>query len=1102
MSAAFTPVDQALREEIRTSLDVTLMVEAGAGTGKTTVLVQRMVEVLRRGPFGVDDIAVMTFTEAAAAELAARLREGLEDALRESEDAAHAERLRDALAGLHRARIETIHAVAANLLRERPVEAGLDPQFEVLDDLGARLAFDRSYEAWLAELLDEDRAEISTALHRGMELKHLREIAEHLHEHRYVLPLRPIAAPAGDAVADLTAWLARKASEIDDLTNRCLDEEDKAFIAGRAILAFGDACRAAGGEALVLERTILFRAPHVSKKGNQKNWADKQDCKDLKALVAEYLELPDEAQAALRGQAIAGVIPMAEEFVRRFERERREAGTAEFDDLLLWSRDLVAANAEVRGYFHRRFPRILVDEFQDTDPIQAELIMRISSDGGAEDWRTLRPEPGHLFVVGDPKQSIYRFRRADIAVYDDLRRGTLADGVRRITQNFRSVEGILAWTNGVFNRVLVEEEGVQPANVALVPISGVAPDSRPGVIAVHGSGTPGLKAAGIREEEGRVLARTIERAVRVECWPVRDPRTREVRPCEFRDIAILMPSRTESEVYTDPLEDLGIPFRMEGGSYLYDRQEVRDLISCLHAIDDPNDRISLVAALRSMACGCSDEDVFRWTAAGGRLDLRQPLDEQEGAVADGLRLLAGLRRERRGLSLSELVGRVIAQTRLVEVALTLPKGEQAAANLLKLTDEARAFAGAGGGGLRPFVDWLSKRRDEEFKEEEAGLHEETDDVVRIITIHGSKGLEFPIVALAKANNRAPNQVDPIADAEGHSLDLKVGDFATPGWDGAVEREKEIGEAERARLLYVACTRARDHLIVPIIPEPGKRKGLLECLDPDLPEWEEDLADQLVEGCLLYDRRLVKDGDGAASGGEDAPERADAAGRAEDPTAKQIDQAEKARALWEEDRTALLRDASKELEYLTASSVELLWQRPLTIEVNEADGTVVSSGKGPPLPLGDAVHQVMEVVDLAAPGSIEPVVHAVCSEFGLLDRQDEVQELVAQCLASPSIARAVAAEQCWREVPFTIPWENGLAVGRIDLLFVEDGRIVIADYKTDDVSPSPEAIGEAVESHRSQAEVYAAAANKATGLDVAEVVFIFARAAREGACRWE
>ena len=191
MSAVFTPVDQKLRDEIRTALDVTLMVEAGAGTGKTTVLVQRMVELLRQGPHGVDDIAVMTFTEAAAAELAARLREGLEEALRESTDAEHTDRLQSALAGLHRARIETIHAFAANLLRERPVEAGLDPQFEVLDDLGARLAFDRSYEAWLAELLRRG----STGDQHGAAPRHGDQAAARARRAAARPPLCPAAAP-------------------------------------------------------------------------------------------------------------------------------------------------------------------------------------------------------------------------------------------------------------------------------------------------------------------------------------------------------------------------------------------------------------------------------------------------------------------------------------------------------------------------------------------------------------------------------------------------------------------------------------------------------------------------------------------------------------------------------------------------------------------------------------------------------------------------------------------------------------------------------------------------------------------------------------------
>jgi ATP-dependent exoDNAse (exonuclease V) beta subunit len=1094
MTDTFVAIDAAIREEIRTSLDATLMVEAGAGTGKTTVLVGRIVEVLRRGRYGVDEIAVMTFTEAAAAELAARVREGLEDALHSSTDAQQTARLREALAGLHRARIETIHAFATNVLRERPVEARLDPQFEVLDPLAARLAFDRSYEAWLAGLFAQDREEITTALHRGMEIKHLRRIAELIHAHRYVLPLAPIPAVPRRAFGELVAWLDREAPQLEALTNRCNNEENRAFLNGRRILEFRGQLAASRDDAVVHERVLLFRAPFPSQNaGAASDWGDKQDTKDLKSLIGEYMELRDAAQGELRAEAIAGVIPLVAEFVKAFEQERRAAGTADFDDLLLWARDLVANDAAVRDYFHRRFPRILVDEFQDTDPIQAELVVRIAANEDAADWRTLTPKPGNLFVVGDPKQSIYRFRRADIAVYDELRRGSLADGVRHITQNFRSVASILDWANDVFDRVLVEEPGVQPANVRLAPVPLAGPKAPPGVVAVHGSGDSTLRMPEIQAEEGRLLATMIHRAVKDEHWPVRDRRSGAIRPCEYRDIAILVPSRPDIEAYTEPLEDLGVPYRMDGGTRLYGRQEVRDLVSCLHAIDDPNDRISLVAALRSSACGCSDEDLFMWTADGGRLDLRQQRDAETGAVADGLRLLGGLRRERRGLSLSELVSRVIARTRLVEVALASPRGEQGAANLVKVIDEARAFAGAGGGGLRPFIGWLNERRDGEGEEDEAGLHEETDDVVRILAIHGSKGLEFPIVALAKSNTSRRKQTDGcIVDTDAHGLDMKVEKFETPGWQDAFVREDAAEDAERRRLLYVAGTRARDHLIVPLVPAPGKRKGMLEWLEAGLPEWDEANRGAEVDGCLLYDRDLI-----AAI---DRPELSAEHEVEPEATAAEIDGAQAARSAWSEGRAELLRVAGRELAVVTASSVELLWQRPLTIEVSEADGTVVSSGSGPPLPLGDAVHRVMEVVDLAAPGHFDAIVGAVCAESGLLDRRDEVQLLVERCLLSPAVARAVASERYWREVPFTIPWEDGLAVGRMDLLFVEDGRIVIVDYKTDAVEP--DGVEAAVGTHRSQAEIYAAAAHQTTSLAVADVVFVFCRVGLDGVCRWE
>ena len=365
-------------------------------------------------------------------------------------------------------------------------------------------------------------------------------------------------------------------------------------------------------------------------------------------------------------------------------------------------------------------------------------------------------------------------------------------------------------------------------------------------------------------------------------------------------------------------------------------------------------------------------------------------------------------------------------------------------------------------------------------------------MVRILTIHGAKGLEFPIVALAKANTKAPNHTDPIADAETHALELKVGDFETPGWEAALEREKELQDAERKRLLYVACTRPRDHLIVPIVPAPGERKAMLEWLEQDLPEWDDEQAGDLVNGCLLYDRSLVT-GDADPAG---APADED---RVEKVTAAELKAARAERDSWQAQRESLLASAGEELQVVTASSVERLWQRPLTVEVSEADGTVVSAGEGPPLPLGDAVHRVMEVVDLAAPGKLAPLIAAVCSEFGLPDREAEVRTLVERCLASPVTARALVARQMWREVPFTIPWEDGLAVGRMDMLFEEDGRLVIVDYKTDTVAP--EAIEAAVESHRSQAEMYAAAATMATRMQVAEVVFVFARAGGEGACSW-
>ena len=679
-------------------------------------------------------------------------------------------------------------------------------------------------------------------------------------------------------------------------------------------------------------------------------------------------KLIPEIQAALRTEALVGVLPHAQRFADAFERRRKAEGTADFDDLLEWARDLLATSPEARAYFRRRFRVLLVDEFQDTDPVQADIAMCIASDDDpAEDWLTLRPRPGALGVVGDPKQSIYRFRSADIGVYDAVRGGPLAGTQLQLVQNFRSTGAILDWVNRVFDEVFVPEPGVQVENTQLVATDRGRGGPAGSVVVVHGE--PRGSADANREVEAHLLVRTIERAI-AEGWSIRDPETGEERAAHFGDIVVLLPRRTALDIYLDAFRRAGVPVRAESGRSFFQRQEVRDLSNILQAIDDPLDQVALVASLRSAAFGCSDQDIYLHVAAGNRLDYRGEPTDGPASVAEALALLRDLHRRRARVSLSQLVRETLERTRLIEIALAGWDGQQSAANILKLAEHARDFSASGAGGLRGFARWLTQQR-AASDEAEANVAEESDDVVRIMTIHASKGLEFPIVALANLGSRPWNPIEPVPDRSTRRLHLRVGNkddgFETPDFAAAWAGEQTKVAAEERRLLYVAATRARDHLVVPLVDDK-KPGSLLQVVSPFLPAAAAVSPPCEVDGChvLAADAYAPLPDDDPP-----LPETTDAA---------LVDEMLAERERWAGEREAALREARDALEVHPATRDE--GDAPVPASFLGADDAPLIVGEGPPAEKGEVMHKVLELIDLRAPANVEAVTRSTCAVAGI------------------------------------------------------------------------------------------------------------------------
>src|SRR6516162_6864811 len=879
--------DMEARRRILSDFRTTLFVEAAAGTGKTTALVGRIVALICSGITTLDRIVAVTFTEKAAGEMKLRLRAEIERA-RKAEDITpeRSARLAKALSQLELARIGTIHAFCGDLLRERPVEAGVDPLFEVAAEDQAGDIMDRAFDGWFQNALADPPDGVRRILRRRSRYQRprdaLRNAATTLAEHRDF----PTAwrrdpfnrtAEIDELIRGLTnlAELGPQASESDDYLARNLCEI-KRFSDENARL---ETVRGRDYDGLEAALSEVARYRSWGWKGRKRTTFEGLSRDEV---LARRDAVKADLDAFLR-KSNADLAPLVQEALQpaltRYEDLKARGGRLDFLDLLVKARDLIRDNPTVRDELQRHFTHYFVDEFQDTDPIQAELLLLLSADNPQEsDWLNVSPIPGMLFLVGDPKQSIYRFRRADVAIYLQVKEMLLARGAEPLylSTSFRSPPSLQSLVNAAFAPVMARTT----ADGQYVPLENWRTEiiERPTIVALpvprpYGDyGT--IVNFRIDESLPEAAGAYIDWLVNQSSWTVQE--NGGTVPISPRHICILFRrlrnfSADVTRPYVRALEARRLPHVLMGGRSFHDREEILALRNALAAIEWPDDELRVYATLRGPLFAFSDDAllIYRQTvSADGELQIRRlhpmhpiertKLEPAAQEVADALILLGRLHVGRNRLPIAQTILTLLDAVRAHAGIAMWPTGEQALANCLRMVDLARRFEQRGASSFRAFVERMEADA-EAGQAEDAPIVEQGTEGVRMMTVHRAKGLEFPVVILADptcpATRDFPSRhVDP---ARQLWLEPLCG-CAPVELLEASQEELLRDQAEAVRLAYVAATRARDLLVVPTCGDQPLN-GWLEVLNPALhPADDEKRQAERVAGCPEFNLDSVLD----------------------------------------------------------------------------------------------------------------------------------------------------------------------------------------------------------------------------------------------------
>jgi ATP-dependent exoDNAse (exonuclease V) beta subunit len=1051
-----------------------MAVSAGAGSGKTTSLVGRVAALVATPGVQPSDLVVITFTEKAAREVSHRLRESLGGSV-----------------ALDEGFIGTIHGFCQSLLRRYPIEAGLPPKFTTADELTSGALADERAEQVVQQLYNQ--AAKTPAIKEALMVmasfgaisflpELVRAIDNDWLRFASAVPARPIST----AVAHSMVMRMLEGVYGDDryVTASALMRSrlDAAVTDAKATLEFVDSIPALSHACTALDRRL---------RGGGK--------------TAAWHPFEEAMRYGCYEPALARLMSALTPIVVDAANDRVSRGELSFDDLLLLTRRLLQTRADIRRLVRARHRHLFVDEFQDTDQVQFDVLVALTAPDADS-------PPSSMFAVGDPKQSIYGFRRADVELFSSL---LAADPTsQQLTVNRRTRADVCQWINAVLGHrfqnpghAAEAEHQVDYAPLEPQRSANTAADG-PGVVVL---GMPGWSksdhdtAEDTARAEAADIAALAQRVVGPDPWFVSD--VHGERPASYRDITVLIRSRTRLGVLEHTLRQAGVPYRVEGGTLIYGSREVYELLRVLRAVDDPTSQLKVVTALRTSLFGISDRQLMEYRLGPGdvprpfRQDFRVYTNDH-GIVGDALRVLDQMGRRKHERTPAELLAELYDGWRGVAAALS--EGEQVARETWRrvryVIDEARAWSDATGGTLAEYLAWVDRRVEDVDRVELST--DEGEDSVRIMTIHAAKGLEFPITVIAGLGGAdAPNAVTGVR-WKGTTPLVRLGKMTNAALDELAALERQAGKAEEARLLYVAFTRAKDHLVVSMHHKGGgcpagrlveaitstAATSLATCPEPQLP----------IAHSPSHVRPLLVDENVE-------PEELDR-------TAGQV------RRIWTPSGLAkALGD-----EAGPTSDVDLIQGSLFGVDDEETDDDSVAPGErfgaavgrhqpdsddheatdpgnrkepGPNdrpsrrggrfgTAKGSAVHAVMQQVALDEPLRGLPTLVNVASEAeGVLDRRRDIEMMVQSLLKGQLFGRMQASSNCRREMYVGAQFGEITVWGYVDAVFVNpDGTLTLVDFKTDTLITSPL---ELARRYQPQMSAYVAALQKATGRAVTE-----------------